>query len=114
MNKSKTILINVTNPELYNKGITQIPKLPWYKEFLTVQEKPKKKSNMILNIEISLPKVTPKPKRKVRVFNNFVKVGWDQYSIKIDPYTGYEYVKINGKRYEISRNIFNQGILIEM
>lgn len=72
----------------------------------------KEKKNMILNIEISLPRAS-KPKRKVRVFSNFVKVGWDQYRIHIDPFTGYEYVKINTKRYEVVRNLFNQGVLVE-
>jgi hypothetical protein len=72
----------------------------------------KEKKNMILNIEISLPRAS-KPKRKVRVFSNFVKVGWDQYRIHIDPFTGYEYVKINGKRYEVARDYFRQGYLIE-
>jgi hypothetical protein len=79
--------------------------------FAGEQLKPEKK-NMILNIEISLPRAA-KPKRKVRVFSNFVKVGWDQYRIHIDPFTGYEYVKINNKRYEVVRNLFNQGVLIE-
>jgi hypothetical protein len=79
------------------------------------KEKTKNKKDMTIDITISLPKASaPKPKRKVRVFTNFVKVGFDQYSIKIDPFTGYEYVKINGKRYEIVRNIFNRGVLVEI
>jgi hypothetical protein len=82
--------------------------------YLFAGKKPKKEKDMIIDITISLPKATQKPKRKVRVFNNFVKVGWSQYGIKIDPFTGYEYVKINGKRYEIVRDIFNQGVLIEI
>ena len=114
MNKSNEILINILNPELYNKGILKVPKLPWYKEFLKVQEKPKEKTEMIIDITISLPKAIQKPKRKVRVFSNFVKVGWDQYRINIDPFTGYEYVKINGKRYEVVRDYFNQGVLVEI
>jgi len=84
----------------------------WYKRFLNVQKKPKEKE-MTIDITISLPKVT-KPKRKVRVFSNFVKVGFEQYSIKIDPFTGYEYVKIEGKRYEILRDFFNRGVLVEI
>jgi hypothetical protein len=82
--------------------------------YLFAGKEPKKENNMILNIEITLPKATPKPKRKVRVFSNFVKVGWDQYAIKVDPYTGYEYVKINGKRYEVVRDYFHSGVLIEI
>jgi hypothetical protein len=69
---------------------------------------------MIIDITISLPKATPKPKRTVRVFNNFVKVGFDQYKIRIEPWTGYEYVVINGKRYEVVRDYFNQGVLVEV
>jgi hypothetical protein len=72
----------------------------------------KEKKNMILNIEISLPRAS-KPKRKIRVFSNFVKIGWDQYRIHIDPFTGYEYIKINGTRYEVVRNFLGQGGLIE-
>lgn len=82
--------------------------------YLFAGKQPKKEKDMIIDITISLPKATPKPKRKVRVFNNFVKVGFDQYSIKIDPFTGYEYVKINGKRYEIARDYFNRGLLVEV
>ena len=78
------------------------------------KELKKEKKDMIIDITISLPKATPKPKRKVRVFNNFVKVGWDQYAIKIDPFTGYEYVKIKGNRYEVVRDYFNRGILVEI
>lgn len=82
--------------------------------YLFAGKKPKKEKDMIIDITISLPKSTPKPKRKVRVFNNFVKVGWNQYRIKIDPFTGYEYVKIDGKRYEVVRDYFNQGVLVEI
>jgi hypothetical protein len=88
---------------------------PWYELFRGTQQKEtKKKDPMIIDITISLPKVTPKPKRKVRVFSNFVKVGFDQYSIKIDPFSGNEYVKINGVRYEILRDFFNRGVLVEI
>jgi hypothetical protein len=73
----------------------------------------KSKKDMTINITISTPKVA-KPKRKVRVFTNFVKVGWDQYSIKIDPYTGYEYVLIKGNRYEVVRDVLGKGYLVEI
>jgi len=79
-----------------------------------LEPKKEEKPNMTINIEISLPKSQPKPKRKVRVFSNFVKVGWNQYSIKIDHYTGYEYVLINGVRYDVVRNVFGQGYLVEI
>lgn len=85
----------------------------WWEEFLSSNKKPKQQKEMIIDITISLPKVV-KPKRKVRVFSNFVKVGFDQYSIRIDPFSGYEYVKIDGKRYEILRDFFNRGVLVEI
>ena len=110
----KSIIVNIANPEHYNKGILSVPKLPWYKEFLKVQEKPKEEKKMIIDIVISLPKVAPKPKRKVRVFSNFVKVGWQQYRINIDLFTGNEFVVIEGKRYEVVRDYFNQGVLVEI
>lgn len=107
-------LIEAINEEFQNNNLKSfsIPKL--YEKLLGIKEKPKKEKDMIIDITISLPKATPKPKRKVRVFNNFVKVGWNQYSIRIDPFTGYEYVKINSKRYEVVRDYFNQGVLIEI
>jgi len=93
---------------------TPKPKNHWWKEYLNLPQKQQKpKEEMIIDITISLPKAQ-KPKRKVRVFSNFVKVGFDQYSIKIDPFTGYEYVKIEGKRYEIVRDFFNRGVLVEI
>jgi|GEM_PF-4996675 hypothetical protein len=73
----------------------------------------KQQEDMRIELTIKLP-VAHKPKRKVRVFSNFVKVGFDQYNIKIDPFTGYEYVKIDGKRYEIARNIWGRGVLVEV
>ena len=73
----------------------------------------KSKNNMKVNITISVPKKVAK-KHKVRVFTNFVKVGWDQYSIKRDFFTDREYVIIKGNRYEIVRNIFGQGYLDEL
>lgn len=77
-------------------------------------EKEEKKSNkVVLDITITIP-AKKRPKRKVKVFSNFVKVGWDQYSIKYDRYTGYEYVIIDGVRYEIARNAFGQGYLVEI
>jgi len=82
----------------------------WYEELLQTQ---KQQKEMIIDITITLPKVA-KPKRKVRVFSNFVKVGFDQYSIRIDPFSGYEYVKIEGKRYEILRDYYNRGVLVEI
>lgn len=107
MNTSRNIIITVPKlPEKQKKG-------HWYEMWKDTQQKTKKE-NMIIDITISLPKATPKPKRKVRVFNNFVKVGWNQYSIKIDPFNGYEYVKIDGKRYEIARDVFHQGVLVEI
>ena len=70
---------------------------------------------MILDIIIHLPRKTERRrKRKVRVFRTFVKVGWDQYRIKRDAYTGYEYAIIDGVRYEIYRDIFGQGYLVEL
>jgi hypothetical protein len=85
-----------------------------WKRYLNLPQKQQtKEKEMIIDITISLPKAQ-KPKRKVRVFSNFVKVGFDQYSIKIDPFTGYEYVKIDGKRYEIVRDFFNRGVLVEI
>ena len=114
MNKSNSIVL-ITNeviqkrePRNYQKYFN-IPTL--FKELQKKQQKPKEE--MIIDITISLPKA-PKPKRKVRVFSNFVKVGFDQYTIKIDPFTGYEYVKIEGKRYEVARDIFNRGVLVEI
>ena len=114
MDKSNSIVL-ITNEVIQKPE----PKRPftqtWWKEYLKLpkkQQKPEKE--MIIDITISLPKATPKPKRKVRVFNNFVKVGWDQYRINIDPYTGYEYVKIKGTRYEVVRDYFNQGVLVEI
>ena len=77
------------------------------------KENKKKKKDMTIDITISVP-VRSKPKRKVRVFSNFVKVGWDQYSIKVDPYTRYEYVIIKGNRYEVVRDIFGKGYLVEL
>jgi hypothetical protein len=108
MNKSTIVLLQ-KEPETTRYA-------PWYKLFKGVQQKETKKEKepMIIDITISLPKVTPKPKRKVRVFSNFVKVGFDQYSIKIDPFSGNEYVKINGVRYEILRDFFNRGVLVEI
>jgi len=91
-----------------NIKLLNIPRR-WYEN----HKKQINKNNMIIDITISLPKVQ-KPKRKVRVFNNFVKVGFNQYSIRIDPFTGYEYVKINGNRYEIARDIWNRGVLVEI
>jgi len=82
----------------------------WYEELLKTQ---KQQKEMIIDITITLPKVA-KPKRKVRVFSNFVKVGFDQYSIRIDPFSGYEYVVIEGKRYEILRDYYNRGVLVEI
>ena len=73
--------------------------------------KEKKKKDMTINITISRP---AQKKHKVRVFTNFVKVGWDQYSIKHDSYTGYEYVIIKGNRYEVVRDIFGKGYLVEI
>ena len=77
-----------------------------------LHKKEEKKSNPVVDITITVSKKTPK--RKVRVFSNFVKVGWDQYSIKHDAYTGYEYVVIKGNRYEVVRDIFGQGYLVEL
>jgi hypothetical protein len=118
MNKSNSIIL-LTNeviqkrePRNLNwawKKYFNVPTL--YKELEKKQQKPEKE--MIIDITISLPKA-PKPKRKVRVFSNFVKVGFDQYTIKIDPFTGYEYVKIEGKRYEVARDIFSRGVLVEI
>jgi hypothetical protein len=109
MKKSREITI------LLNEKPVQKPKLHWYEELVKIQQKPKVevKKNMTIDITITLPKAQ-KPKRKVTVFSNFVKVGFDQYNIKIDPFTGYEYVKIDGKRYEIARDIFNRGVLVEI
>jgi hypothetical protein len=108
MNKSNEITILLNNREV------PVTKKHWYEELLKIQQKPKEeKKNMTIDITITLPKAQ-KPKRKVRVFSNFVKVGFDQYSIRIDPFTGYEYVKIDGKRYEIARDIYNRGVLVEI
>lgn len=87
----------------------------WWQELLKVQKQQKQEKEMIIDITIKLPSVkVEKPKRRVRVFSNFVKVGFNQYSIRIDPFTGYEYVKIDGKRYEIVRDYFNRGVLVEI
>lgn len=110
MNKSNSIALIINNETVQQENPTK----NWWDKLLNTQKKPKKEKEMIIDITISLPKVAPKPKRKVRVFSNFVKVGFDQYSIKIDPFTGYEYVKIDGKRYEIVRDFFNRGVLVEL
>jgi len=83
------------------------------KKFNLVKEpKKEKKRNVVLDITITLPR--KKAKRRVTVFSNFVKVGWDQYSIKHDHYTGYEYVIIEGERYEVVRDVCGQGYLVEV
>lgn len=81
--------------------------------YLFAGKEKENKKDMVIDITITLPKAQ-KPKRKVRVFSNFVKVGFRQFSIKIDPFTGYEYVLIDGKRYEIARDFFNRGVLVEI
>lgn len=80
---------------------------------LAGKENKRKKNNMVIDITISLPKQAPKPKRKVRVFANFVKVGFDAYAIKVDSFTGTEYVDIKGNRYYVVRDIFGKGYLVE-
>jgi hypothetical protein len=79
---------------------------------LTGKER-KNKDNMIINVKISVPKKVEK-KHKVRVFSTFVKVGWNQYSIKRDFFTDREYVIIKGNRYEVVRDVFGQGYLVEL
>jgi hypothetical protein len=75
-------------------------------------DKEEKENKRTVNITLSL--VTKKDKKhKVRVFSNFVKVGWDQYSIKRD-WLDNEYVIIKGNRYEVVRDIFGQGYLVEL
>jgi len=82
-------------------------------EFLGEIEKPKQPQRMTLDIVINLS--APKKKRKVTVFNNFVKVGFDQYRIKRDFFTDDEYAIIDGKRYEIYRNPWTgRGYLVEI
>ena len=105
MNKSNIQIVG----RIERRHTEQSPK-HWWTELLKTQ---KQQKEMIIDITITLPKVV-KPKRKVRVFSNFVKVGFNQYSIRIDPFTGYEYVKIEGKRYEILRDYFNRGVLVEI
>jgi hypothetical protein len=103
--------ISITPRGLLHK--TVVPK-HWYDEFTSLLNKPEKKTmTTTIDITITLPKAQ-KPKRKVRVFSNFVKVGWDQYAIKLDAFTGNEFVLINNTRYEVVRDIFNQGVLVEV
>lgn len=82
------------------------------------KEQPKQQEEMIIDINIKLPVNTvkkEKKKKKVTVFTNFVKVGYNQYRIKVDPFTGYEYVLIKGKRYDIFRDIWTgRGVLVEL
>lgn len=73
----------------------------------------KKKQKKDMTIDITITRTRKPRKNKVRVFTNFVKVGWDQYSIKHD-WLGNEYVVIKGTRYEIMRNIFGDGYLVEL
>jgi len=84
-------------------------------EYLEDINKPKETNkNMTIDIEINIPLKT-KPKRKVRVFSNFVKVGYDQYKIRKDYFTGSEYALIDGKRYEIARDFWTgRGYLVEI
>jgi hypothetical protein len=121
MNKSNNIIL-ITNEViqkreplhfnwLWKKSIRD--NIPTLRKELEKKQQKTEKENMIIDITISLPKA-PKPKRKVRVFSNFVKVGFNQYTIRIDPFTGYEYVKIDGKRYEVIRDLFNRGVLVEI
>jgi len=83
-------------------------------EYLEGIDKPKKETNkMTIEIEINLP--VARKKRKVTVFNNFVKVGFDRYRIHKDYFTGYEYALIDGKRYEIAREFWTgKGYLVEI
>jgi hypothetical protein len=77
------------------------------------KERKRKKDDMIIDIEIRVPVAKPK-KNKVRVFSNFVKVGFQQYSIKKDFWTDNEYVVIKNHRYEILRDVFGKGYLVEL
>ena len=105
MKNSKELVITI------NDKVPTVEKILRELDFEDKEKKENKK--VVLDITISLP-AKKRPKRKVRVFSNFVKIGWDQYSIKHDCYTGYEYVIIDGTRYEIMRNIFGQGYLVEL
>lgn len=80
---------------------------------LAGKENKRKKNNMVIDITISLPKQAPKPKRKVTVFSNFVKVGFKGYAIKIDAFTGTEYVDIEDNRYYVVRDVYGKGYLVE-
>ena len=47
----------------------------------------------------------------VTVHDTFVKVGYDYFVIKVDPYTEEEYVKIDGKVYLVKRGRNGEGYL---
>lgn len=70
-----------------------------------------KKPEMILDITITIP--APKKKEPklipIKVFTTFVKIGYNQYKIYIDPFQGIEYVTIDGERFEIERPVFGTG-----
>ena len=71
----------------------------------------KEEPKMIIDITITRP--APKKREPkvlpVRVFNTFVKIGYRQYKIYIDLFDGYEYVTIDGIRYEVNRPAFGSG-----
>lgn len=77
-----------------------------------IVEKVQQKKEPKMVIDITITRSAPKKEKKVypiKVFTTFVKIGYNQYKIYIDPFEGYEYVTIDGERYEVERPLFGTG-----
>jgi len=74
---------------------------------------PVKKEEPKMVIDITITRPAPKKREPqvlpIRVFNTFVKIGFKQYKIYIDLFDGFEYVIIDGTRYEVVRPAFGSG-----
>jgi len=78
--------------------------------FVQQVEQKKEKPKMIIDITITRP--APKKEKKaypIKVFTTFVKIGYNQYKIYVDPFEGYEYITIDGERFEVERPLFGSG-----
>lgn len=48
---------------------------------------------------------------KVQVFHDYVQVGWDNFDIMVDLRTGKEFVKVDGRKYNVERDMWGKGRL---
>jgi hypothetical protein len=93
-------------------------------EYIIIEEKEPKTKTFNVEINIGVPKRSPKYRaniavlrpeiqaEKVTVFNNWVKVGYNQYDIYLDLF-GNEFIYVEGEKFFINKDRYGRKYLVK-